>query len=106
MLYFETFYFLILHSVVSCLLSLLILLMIYIFTTKRPNVEKVSPYECGFKPFDYGYFPFDVHFYRVGILFLLFDVEILFFFPWLLNFYEITLNTHYMILLFVVLLFI
>ena len=41
------------------------------------ELEKKSPYECGFFPFDSATrLPFDVHFYVVGIMFLVFDVEL------------------------------
>ena len=94
MLYFEPLFCLYMHSIISVIITLIMLLIVYVLASKKPTVEKNSAYECGFKPFDYGYFPFDVHFYRVGILFLLFDVEILFFFPWLLNFYEVNAVGH------------
>jgi NADH-quinone oxidoreductase subunit A len=105
MLYFEPLFSIYIHGIVSVLLTALMLLIVYIFSNKKPNVEKNSAYECGFKPFDYGYFPFDVHFYRVGILFLLFDVEILFFFPWLLNFYEVSSMGHAAVIVFIAILF-
>jgi NADH-quinone oxidoreductase subunit A len=101
MLYFEPLISLYIHSLISIILTALMLFLVYIFANKKPNVEKNSAYECGFKPFDYGYFPFDVHFYRVGILFLLFDVEIIFFFPWILNFYEISVGGHCAVILFI-----
>lgn len=42
------------------------------------ELEKKSPYECGFFPFDSATrLPFDVHFYVVGIMFLVFDVELI-----------------------------
>ena len=49
---------------------------------RRPDAEKLSPYECGFKPFEDARMPFDVRFYLVAILFILFDLETAFLFPW------------------------
>ncbi len=48
----------------------------------RPTLEKLSPYECGFKAFEDARLKFDVRFYLVAILFIVFDLEIAFLFPW------------------------
>jgi len=49
---------------------------------KRPDAEKLSPYECGFEAFEDARMKFDVRYYLVAILFILFDLEIAFLFPW------------------------
>lgn len=49
---------------------------------RRPNSEKLSPYECGFESFEDARMKFDVRFYLVAILFIIFDLEIAFLFPW------------------------
>lgn len=48
----------------------------------RPDLEKNSPYECGFEAFEDARMKFDVRYYLVAILFILFDLEIAFLFPW------------------------
>lgn len=48
----------------------------------KPDIEKNSPYECGFEAFEDARMKFDVRYYLVAILFILFDLEITFFFPW------------------------
>ena len=48
----------------------------------RPDVQKLSPYECGFEAFGDSRMKFDVRYYLVAILFILFDLEIAFLFPW------------------------
>src|SRR5438309_9301361 len=48
----------------------------------KPDVEKNSPYECGFEAFEDARMKFDVRYYLVAILFILFDLETAFFFPW------------------------
>lgn len=48
----------------------------------KPDLEKVSPYECGFEAFEDARLQFDVRYYLVAILFILFDLEIAFLFPW------------------------
>ena len=57
--------------------------------TKRPDAEKLSPYECGFNAFEDARMQFDVRYYLVAILFIVFDLEIAFVFPWALVFREI-----------------
>jgi NADH-quinone oxidoreductase subunit A len=46
------------------------------------DVEKLSPYECGFEAFEDSRMKFDVRYYLVAILFIVFDLEIAFLFPW------------------------
>ena len=54
----------------------------YLIVPQKPDVEKTSPYECGFEPFDDARHKFDVRFYLVAILFIIFDLEVAFLFPW------------------------
>ena len=49
---------------------------------KHPDVDKNSPYECGFEAFDDSRMKFDIRYYLVAILFIIFDLEIAFLFPW------------------------
>ncbi len=54
----------------------------FILGPRRPDSEKLSPYECGFEAFEDSRMKFDVRFYLVAILFIIFDLEIAFLFPW------------------------
>ena len=54
----------------------------FILGTRKPDDEKLSPYECGFEAFEDARMKFDVRYYLVAILFIIFDLEIAFFFPW------------------------
>jgi NADH-quinone oxidoreductase subunit A len=56
---------------------------------RRPNAEKLSPYECGFPAFEDARMRFDVRYYLVAILFIVFDLEIAFVFPWAVVFREL-----------------
>ena len=49
---------------------------------RRPDPEKLAPYECGFGAFEDARMKFDVRYYLVAILFIIFDLEIAFLFPW------------------------
>ncbi len=63
-------------------LGLVLLTVGGILGPRRPNSEKLSPYECGFEAFEDTRMKFDVRFYLVAILFIIFDLEIAFLFPW------------------------
>jgi NADH-quinone oxidoreductase subunit A len=54
----------------------------YLLGPRRPDPDKLSPFECGFEAFEDSRMKFDVRYYLVAILFILFDLEIAFLFPW------------------------
>jgi NADH-quinone oxidoreductase subunit A len=54
----------------------------FLLGPRKPNAEKLAPYECGFEAFEDSRMKFDVRYYLVAILFILFDLEIAFLFPW------------------------
>jgi NADH-quinone oxidoreductase subunit A len=56
---------------------------------KRPTVEKLSAYECGYAPFEDARMPFDVRYYLIAIQFIVFDLEIIFIVPWATVFREL-----------------
>jgi NADH-quinone oxidoreductase subunit A len=68
--------------VVSAGLGVVLLVLGYLLGPKRPDAEKLSPYECGFEAFEDTRMKFDVRYYLVAILFIIFDLEIAFLFPW------------------------
>lgn len=45
------------------------------------NVEKLSPYECGFEAMGTAKSKFEILYYVVGLLYLVFDLEVIFLFP-------------------------
>jgi NADH-quinone oxidoreductase subunit A len=59
-----------------------VLVITHLLGPRRPNVRKMSVYECGVPPIGDARRRVSVKFYLVAILFLLFDVEAVFFFPW------------------------
>ena len=67
---------------VALLLSIGFIFLNFVFSPKKPDPEKLSPYECGFEPFNDSRMEFDIRFYLVAILFIIFDLEIAFLFPW------------------------
>ena len=56
---------------------------------RRPEAEKLAPYECGFEAFEDARMRFDVRYYLLAILFIIFDLEIAFLFPWAVVFQQI-----------------
>ena len=67
---------------VAGVLGVLLLALGFVFGMRRPDPEKLSPYECGFEAFEDSRMKFDVRYYLVAILFIVFDLEIAFLFPW------------------------
>jgi NADH-quinone oxidoreductase subunit A len=63
-------------------LGVLLMTLGFLFGPRRPDPEKLSPYECGFEAFEDSRMKFDVCYYLVAILFIVFDLEIAFLFPW------------------------
>ncbi len=62
--------------------ALMLLILGFVLGPRRPDPEKLSPYECGFEAFEDSRTKFDVRYYLVAILFIIFDLEIAFLFPW------------------------
>ncbi|MFD0737978.1 NADH-quinone oxidoreductase subunit A [Lysobacter koreensis] len=80
-----------LFLIVASGIGVALLLVGKLLGPRRPNAEKLSPYECGFAPFDDARMQFDVRYYLIAILFIVFDLEIAFVFPWALVFRELGL---------------
>jgi len=68
--------------VIAAGLSCLMVIASLIVGKHKPDVEKLSAYECGFDAFSDAHHKFDVRYYLVAILFIIFDLEIAFLFPW------------------------
>ena len=83
--FLKEYFSIILFLFISVILSAGFILINYIFSPKKPDPEKLSPYECGFEPFNDSRMEFDVRFYLVAILFIIFDLEIAFLFPWAIS---------------------
>jgi NADH-quinone oxidoreductase subunit A len=53
---------------------------------KKPNPEKLRPYECGILPTGTARFPYPIPFYLIATFFLIFDVEAAYIFSWAIAF--------------------
>ncbi|PIQ37091.1 MAG: NADH-quinone oxidoreductase subunit A [Lysobacterales bacterium CG17_big_fil_post_rev_8_21_14_2_50_64_11] len=78
-----------LFMVVGAGFGIALLVVGWLLGPKRPDAEKLSPYECGFEAFEDARMKFDVRYYLVAILFIIFDLEIAFLFPWAVVYREI-----------------
>ena len=80
----EEYFPVLIFIIVSMALGVVLLTTGSILGPRKPDSEKLSPYECGFEAFEDTRSKFDVRFYLVAILFIIFDLEIAFFMPWAL----------------------
>nr|YP_007625452.1 NADH dehydrogenase subunit 3 [Polypterus retropinnis]ADG95303.1 NADH dehydrogenase subunit 3 [Polypterus retropinnis] len=61
---------------ISSSISTVLAIIAFWLPQMNPDMEKLSPYECGFDPLGSARLPFSIRFFLVAILFLLFDLEI------------------------------
>lgn len=64
------------------LFSILGILASKIFTTSKPNEEKLKSYESGEEPFKDARVQYNPGYFIIALIFLIFEVELLFLFPW------------------------
>ena len=57
----------------------------FLLVPKRPNKEKLEPYESGVKPGKWPKGRLAVRYFLVALIFLIFDVEAILLFPWALH---------------------
>ena len=83
--FLKDYFTIILFLIIALGLSLVFIILNYMFSPNNPDPEKLSAYECGFEPFNDSRMEFDVRFYLVAILFIIFDLEIAFLFLWAIS---------------------
>jgi NADH-quinone oxidoreductase subunit A len=57
----------------------------YFLSKQKPELEKLSAYECGFEPYEDTRHTFDIKFCIIAILFIIFDIEVMFLIPWCIS---------------------
>jgi len=90
---------------IFCLfISFLLFSISFFLVIQKPEIEKLSAYECGFNPFGDARNKFEVRFYLIGILFIIFDLEIIYLFPWVVSLMHTSINGIIFMILFLIIL--
>ncbi len=74
---------------VTALVAVIAIVLGGLFGPKRPNPQKLMPYESGMAPIGPGTRRVPVRFYLIAVLFILFDIEVVFFLPWAIAFRDL-----------------
>lgn len=88
------------NTIIALLISLLLLIITFLFTSTNEIFEKNSSYECGFSPFGDSRLKFEVKYYLVGILYIIFDLELIFLLPWILFHFNLNWLSFFVMLIF------
>ena len=73
---------LVFFALVAILIISALIVIASVLGEKKPNAEKLRPYESGIVPFGSARFKYSLPFFLVAIFFLIFDVEGSFIFSW------------------------
>lgn len=76
---------------IATAIALVIAIASYSLTNQVPELEKLSPYECGFETYEAPRIKFDVKFCVIAILLIIFDVEMMYLFPWCVSVSKISM---------------
>nr|YP_002290799.1 NADH dehydrogenase subunit 3 [Daboia russelii]ACF60287.1 NADH dehydrogenase subunit 3 [Daboia russelii] len=73
--------------IILAMATSILLYIINTYVPTKPDINKLSPYECGFDPLGNARSPISIQFFLVAILFILFDLEIILLLPipWSMN---------------------
>nr|YP_010879018.1 NADH dehydrogenase subunit 3 [Batracomorphus nigromarginattus]WHE42670.1 NADH dehydrogenase subunit 3 [Batracomorphus nigromarginattus] len=66
-------------------LMILVMIILFIFKKKKNNLNKMSPFECGFNSMTSKRIPFSIHFFSICMLFLIFDIEVIIIMPLIMS---------------------
>jgi len=83
------------------IITLLIMVMAYLFSVNKPTKDKLSLYECGFNPYSDSRVNVDVYFYVICVLFVVFDMETIFFLSWVLSLNTLDLESYFLMVDFI-----
>jgi NADH:ubiquinone oxidoreductase subunit 3 (subunit A) len=69
------------YLILGFVIALALVCISSLFSSKQLNLNKTSPYECGFERFNNSKLSLNTDFFVIGILFLMFDLELALLFP-------------------------
>jgi NADH-quinone oxidoreductase subunit A len=103
--YPDTYFPVIVQIVLAVLIASALVSLSYLIgkKSKKRDLVKDSPYECGMSPTGSARERFSVKFYLVGIVFILFDIEAIFLYPWAVVYRDLKFFGFVEMLLFIVL---
>nr|YP_010140071.1 NADH dehydrogenase subunit 3 [Nacolus tuberculatus]QQK57726.1 NADH dehydrogenase subunit 3 [Nacolus tuberculatus] len=82
------------YTIIITMIMLTMTLLIMMMSKKQiKDLQKLSPFECGFNPLSMKRMPFSIHFFLIAVIFLIFDVEVIIIMPSLFSMkYSIMIN--------------
>lgn len=92
------------YGITCFILSNVLFIIAFMFSTKKENYEKITAYECGFNSFDNSKTNHDIHFFITAVSFLILDLETMYLFPWAKNLWALNLQGFWVIIGFLCLL--
>jgi NADH:ubiquinone oxidoreductase subunit 3 (subunit A) len=76
----------------------------FLLAVHKPDIQKLSPYECGMNPLGTAREKFSIQFFLIAILFIIFDLEVIFLFPFSTALYLNSFYGYWVIMLFLLIL--
>nr|ATC73026.1 NADH dehydrogenase subunit 3 [Osbornellus sp. EMHAU-2015-Zz052506] len=68
------------------MITMMITLIVGLVSKKSiTDIQKATPFECGFNPMSYSRLPFSIHFFMIAVIFLVFDIEIILVMPMIMT---------------------
>nr|WRQ18270.1 NADH dehydrogenase subunit 3 [Onukigallia onukii] len=74
------------YFMILMLLTVIMTTVISLISKKSMiDLQKLTPFECGFNPMSNKRLPFSIHFFLIAVIFLIFDIEIIIIMPMIMS---------------------